>query len=70
MDILIFGNHKHPDISFTVDANTGLKLSCKNNYVLTYEGISGTLTWRDLIERTEPWSAPQFSYQQAGEFPA
>lgn len=54
MEILIFGNQTFPDISFTMNPQSGLEISCKNNYVVWYGGIEGTVSWKDLMERTHP----------------
>jgi very-short-patch-repair endonuclease len=54
MQILIFGNHSFPDLSFELHPSRGFKVMCKNNFVLDYEGLDKTVTWKDLIERTEP----------------
>jgi len=54
MEILICGSHSFPDISFQVDPNHGLAIACKNNFVLNYEGQETNITWKDLIEKTEP----------------
>ncbi|HEY4481910.1 MAG TPA: hypothetical protein VI489_03570 [Candidatus Brocadiaceae bacterium] len=52
MNILIFGNHTFPDISFTVNPKSGLEISCKNNHVLNYEGRERELRWIDLYHRS------------------
>lgn len=54
MDILIFGKHTFPDISFKQDPKEGLIISCKNNYVTSYDGL-GEITWRNLAYRTRPF---------------
>ena len=61
MNLLIFGNSSYPDISFKLDPMTGLRISCKNNHVLDYEGAGDTVTWVDLFNRTAPTlSIPDF----------
>jgi len=55
MQILIFGNHSFPDLSFDMSPSRGFRVMCKNNFVLDYEGLDKTVTWKDLlVERTEP----------------
>lgn len=53
MPILIFGKHKSPDISFKQDPEKGLIISCKNNYVINYEGLK-KISWHNIVYRSNP----------------
>lgn len=61
MNIVIFGNSRFPDISFTLSPSAGLQISCRNNYVTVFPQRSKKISWWDLFERTSPRLA-DFSY--------